>query len=110
METTGISAKLGRTKRPWAVDCLEDIVPEEEHVGSGQERRASTAARQERGASLWQRRDPGEPVPGNTASRAGFRSDRHKDALRFLPEEAALLEDERPSEVMGGGLPWGKLL
>ena len=85
-------------------------MPEEEHVGSGQELRASTVAPQERGASLRQRRDPGEPVPGNTASRAGFRSDRYKDALRFLPEEAALLEDERPGEIMGGGLPREKLL
>ena len=85
-------------------------MPEEKHIGPGQERRASTVARQERGASPRQRRDPGEPVPGNTAGRAGFRSDRYKEALRFLPEEAALLEDERPNGIMGGGLPRGKLL
>jgi hypothetical protein len=49
-------------------------------------------------------------VPGNTVGRVGFRSDRYKVALRLLPEEAALLEDERPGEIMGGGLPREKLL
>ena len=85
-------------------------MPQEEHIGPGQERRASTVARQERGASPRQRRDPGEPLPGTTAGRAEFRSDRYNEALRFLPEEAALLEYERPSGVMGGGLPRWKLL
>jgi hypothetical protein len=37
-------------------------------------------------------------------------SDHYEEALRFLPEEAPLMEDERRSETMGGGLPRGKPL
>ena len=103
------SGAQGPRGAPGDVDCLTDIVQEEEHDGPGEERRATTVARHERGASPRQRRGPGEPGLGDATGRAGIRSDRYKEALRFLLEEAALMEDERPRETMGGGLPRGKL-
>ncbi len=52
---------------------------------------------------------PVNPPLGDATGRAGFRSDRYKEALRILLEEATLIEDERPSEIMGARRPRGRL-